>query len=230
MFYTRQPNFPTAIDFNPSNLTAGLSELALGYATALNITDASAVRGLAASTPFSFLDTNRTGRLVEGDPTGPFPVLAEISVGRGTMILFSSPASLTNSMINLGDNALLLQNVLKAAPPGAVLLDQTHSAPSPFTGTVKIAQETVAGILQGNMPGSIKLGLALLTLGLIAVRYGYRKPEEKREEKSEEPRPEADEIEEIVKLHPTWRRRSLEYVKRELEVTRKWRDLSFEEE
>jgi hypothetical protein len=231
LFYTTQPTFPTIVDFNPSDLTSGIDELALNYATALNITNTDTVRVLASSTPFSFLDTNRNGKLDPGEPTGPFPVLADATVGKGSVIVFSSPASLTNGMLNMTGNSLLLQNILKTAPPGNVLIDESHLTPSPFTGTKEMAQAMVRGMLNGGMLGSIKLGLAVLTVGVVAVRYGYRRPDKKGGKgTSAESRPERHDIDSILKLHPTWSRERLEYVKRELDLTRKWRHLRFEEE
>jgi hypothetical protein len=231
LFYTTQPIFPTIVDFTPSILSIGIGELTLNYATALNITDARTVRILASSTPFSFLDTNRNGKLDPGEPTGPFPVLAEVTVGKGSVIVFSSPASFTNGMLNVTDNSLLLQNILKTAPPGNVLIDETHLTPSPFTPTKELAQEVVMGMLNGGMLGSLKLGLVALTVGIVAVRYGYRKSPKKETKGTDTgSRPETDDIDSILKLHPTWSRERLGYVKRELDVTRKWRQSRFEEE
>jgi len=231
LFYTTQPTFPTIVDFSPSSLFAGVTELALNYATALNITDTSTVRILATSTPFSFLDTNRNGRLDPGGPTGPFPVLAQIPVGRGSVILFSSPGSFTNSMLNVTDNNLLLQNILKTAAPGSALIDESHLTPSPFTPTKEAAAQIVTGMLNGGMLGSIKLGLAVLTLGILAARYGYRRPAKKEESRGGRGvRSETGDVDSTLKLHPTWSRERLEYVKRELDLTRKWRELRFGEQ
>lgn len=231
LFYTTQPTLPTIVNLPPSTLSTGIGELTLNYATALNITDARTVRTLASSTPFSFLDTNRNGKLDPGEPTGPFPVLAETSVGKGSVIVFSSPASFTNGMLNVTDNTPLLQNILKTAPPGNVLLDESHLTPSPFTATKEVAEEMVTGMWNGGMLGSIKLGLAALTVGTVAVRYGYRRPPKKKERGNDAgSRPEKDDVDSTLKLHPTWSRERLEYVKRELDVTRKWRRLGFEEE
>ena len=231
LFYTAQPTFPTILDFTPSNLTSGVGELTLNYATALNITHTSTVTVLATSTPFSFLDTNHNGRLDPGEPTGPFPVLAEATVGRGSVIVFSSPASFTNSMLNVTGNSLLLRNILKTAPPGNVLIDESHLALSPFTGTKEMAEGIVMGVWNGGMIGSIKLALAALTVAVLAARYGYMKPSKKEDKGTETtPSPETDDVDSTLKLHPTWNRERLEYVKRELDVTRKWRRLRFEEE
>ena len=231
LFYTTQPTFPTIIDLTPSTLTTGVGELALNYATALNITDTRAVRILASSTPFSFLDTNRNGKLDRGEPTGPFPVLAQVTVGKGSVIVFTSPASFTNAMLNVTGNSILLRNILKTVPPGNMLLDESHLTPSPFTGTKEVAEEIVMGMLNGGMLGSIQLGLAVLTVAVVAARYGYRKPP-KGEGKGTHtgPGPETGDVDSILKLHPTWSRERLEYVKRELDVTRKWRRLGSEEE
>jgi hypothetical protein len=135
-------------------------------------------------------------------------------------------------MLNMTDNTRLVQNILKTAPPGNVLLDETHLTPSPFTGTKEMAEEIVMGMVNGGMLGSIKLALAALTVGLVAVRYGYKKPSRKEESEGTGTgsRPERDDVDSTLKLHPTWSRERLEYVKRELDVTRKWREVGFDEE
>lgn len=229
LFYTKQPTFPTAVDFPTSDLTTGMNELAMNYATALNITNNRSVRILATSTPFSFLDTNQNGKHDLGEPSGPFPVLAELAIGKGSVIAFASPASFTNGMLNVADNSILLQNIVKSAPEGSLLLDETHLTPSPFTPTKEVAQQMVLTALNGGMLGSIKLALTALVMGIVGVRYAYRKPQKEEGKVGYEIQVAGiADVDSILQLHPTWSREKLEYVKRELDVTQKWRRLRAE--
>jgi len=231
LFYTKHPTFPTAVDFPISDLTEGINELAMNYATALNITNSKSVRILATSTPFSFLDINQDGKHGPGEPSGPFPVLAELGIGKGSAIAFASPASFTNGMLNMGDNSIFLQNIVKSAPEGSLLLDETHLTPSPFTPAKEAAKQMVLTALNGGMLGSMKLGLTALVMCIVAVRYAYRRPQEEEVRVGNVIQPAVTtDIDSIMQLHPTWSREKLEYVKRELDVTQKWRRLRFEEE
>jgi hypothetical protein len=230
LFYTKQPTFPTVVDLPQSDLSNGVNELAMNYATALNITNDNSVRILATSTPFSFLDTNQNGVRDPGEPSGPFPVLAEQGVGKGSVIVFASPASFTNGMLNMADNSILLQNIVKTAAEGSLFLDQTHLTPSPFTPANEVAQQVVQTALNGGMPGSMELTLTALAMCIVAVRYAYRRPQEGEVTVTEVTQPAEKDIDSILQLHPTWSRKGLEYVKRELDVTRKWRRLRAEEE
>jgi hypothetical protein len=203
----------------------------MNYATALNITNSKSVRILATSTPFSFLDINQDGKHGPSEPSGPFPVLAELGIGKGSAIAFASPASFTNGMLNMGDNSIFLQNIVKSAPEGSLLLDETHLTPSPFTPAKEAAKQMVLTALNGGMLGSMKLGLTALVMCIVAVRYAYRRPQEEEVRVGNVIQPAVTtDIDSIMQLHPTWSREKLEYVKRELDVTQKWRRLRFEEE
>jgi hypothetical protein len=86
LFYQKQPQFPVVSDFVPSEFSIGVDTLLFDYATALNVTTGGTVKVLALSSPFSFLDANRDGDKNPEEPSGPFPVLAELSLGEGTIM------------------------------------------------------------------------------------------------------------------------------------------------
>ena len=234
LFYRKQPSFPAISDFSPSEFSTGLNELVLDYATALNVGNASNVKVLARSSPFSFLDLNQDGKKGSEEPLGPFPILAELELGRGAVVLFTSPASFANELIHGANNIMLIENVMNTAivrqasqsERGTVfLLDETHLESSPFTPTKLMAQRLVISILEGGMQLPEKLGLTSLAMILVAARYVYRKPSKVRE-KPERSRTVAPfDVESVLCLHPTWDRDKLEYVARELEASMKWRRL-----
>jgi hypothetical protein len=225
LFYYKEPIFPLIVQLPPSNLFNGVSELALNTAVTLNITSGSNVRILATSTPFSFLDINQDNEKEPGEPSGPFPVLAELGLGQGEVILFTSPASFTNGMINLSDNTVFIDNLLKAgtAPTRTVpVLDEAHLESSPFSSTRLLAKQIMSSALSGGMSGTAKLGFTSITLLLIAARYGYRRPFRKKVKEDGTLEVQKD-IDPVMRLHPSWTRKELDYVQHELEAGLRWR-------
>jgi hypothetical protein len=239
LFYRKQPAFPTISDFSSSEFSTGLNELVLDYATVLDILDGGNVKVLARSSPFSFLDLNQDGKKDLGEPSGPFPVLAELELGRGAVVLFTSPASFANGLIHDANNIRVVENVMNTAivrqasqPEHGTLflLDETHLIPSPFTPAKLMANRLVISILEGGMQLSWKLGLTALAAGIVAARYIYRKPSTEVLQKTEVRRTvRPTDVGSVLRLHPTWDREKLEYVAQELEASMKWRRLREEE-
>jgi hypothetical protein len=235
LFYRKQPAFPVISNFSGSEFSAGLNELVLDYATVLDISAAGNVKVLARSSPFSFLDLNQDAKKDLGEPSGPFPVLAEIELGGGAIVLFTSPASLANGLIHEANNIGVVGNVINAAivrqasEPGhetLLLLDETHLIRSPFTPAKLTAHRLVISILEGGMQLSWKLGLTALAAVIVAVRYVYRKPSTELLQKTELRRTvRPTDVESVLRLHPTWDPEKLTYVARELETSMKWRRL-----
>jgi hypothetical protein len=231
LFYRKQPAFPVVSDFSPSELSTGLGALVLDYATVLNITTSDGVNVLARSSPFSFLDSNKDGKKNPEEPSGPFPILAELSLGQGAIVLFASPASFANGLINEESNSVLVENIVGGhSQPGhqpGLLLDQTHLQPSFFTPAKRAAQQLVTSILEGGMQLSQKLGLAGLAIVLVAARHMYKRPPEEALERTERWRTaRSTDVEQVSRLHPTWDHKRLEYVASELEACMKWRQLN----
>jgi hypothetical protein len=231
LFYDKQPSFPTVFQFSGSGLTSGVNELVLNLATVLNVRAGSDVRLLATSSPFSFLDANRNGVKDQGEPSGSFPVLVQVAVGAGTLIVFSSPASFLNVLIHEAGNSVLLQNILKSAMPlsggtAVALLDQTHIGSSPFTWVKLDVRGIFEQLVSGDVEFLTKLGLSGMGVGIVVVRFLYRRP---RPEKAKPQPPEGVspllQIDSVMRLHPTWDRRTVEYVAREVEASMRWRRL-----
>jgi hypothetical protein len=228
LFYRKQTVFPVSTDLPSSQYSTGVNELVLDYATVLNITSQENVSVLASSSAFSFLDLNRDGLKDPDEPSGPFPVLAELTTGKGNIILFTSPASLANGLIHEGDNSVFMENIIQRVSqptPAALLLDETHLEPSPFTPAKVFAKGLVASILQGNMGLTSKLGLASLTISVVAARFAVRKPVPQKGTSKPYRTVQSFDTDSVIQLHPGWNRRQLEYVARELEASMKWRHL-----
>jgi len=229
LFYRKQPVFPVVSDFAEFEFSMGLNELVLGYATILNVTATSEVKVLASSSAFSFLDSNPDGEKSPQEPSGPFPILAELQLGEGKVLLFTSPASLANELINEGNNSALVENVVKyGSRPGhrsVLLYDETHLEPSPFMAAKLMARQLVSSILEGGMQLRVKLEMTALAIVLLAVRYVYRKPSKTAKKIVLPQALSPPDVETMLRLHPTWDRAKLEYVASELEASLKWRRL-----
>lgn len=228
LFYRKQTVFPVSTDLPSSPYSTSVNELVLDYATVLNITSHENVSVLASSSAFSFLDLNRDGLKDPDEPSGPFPVLAELIIGKGSIILFTSPASLANGLIHEGDNSVFMENIIQTASqltPAALLLDETHLEPSPPTTAKIFAKGLVTSMLEGNMGLTGKLGLAILTIAIIVARFTVRKPVPQTGTSKPYRSVQSFDMDSVIQLHPTWNRRRLEYVARELEASMKWRHL-----
>lgn len=229
LFYRKQTVFPVSVDLSSSEYSTGVNELVLNYATILNVTDRAEVTVLASSSPFSFLDLDHDGLKDHGEPSGPFPILCELRMGQGSIILFTSPGSLANGLIYEGDNSVLMGNIIQhvSQPTGAaaLLLDETHLESSPFTPVKAFAKVFVTSIVEGGMDWTGKLGLTLLTVSILAARFMVRKPSPGTETSKPYRTVQSLDRDSVIELHPTWNRRVLEYVARELEVSMKWRHL-----
>jgi hypothetical protein len=228
LFYDKQPSFPMVFDFPRSVFTSGVDKLVLNLATVLNVTQGPNVKVIASSSPFSFLDANRNGVKDSGEPSRSFPVLAQVSVGAGTLLVFSSPASFLNVLIHSEGNGILLQNILKGASPllsGTVgLLDQAHIGSSPFTPVKLGAKGVFEQLVGGNVEFLTKLGLTGVAVAVVAGRFLYRRP---WPEKAQKPVPFGVspllQVDGVMRLHPTWDRKMVEYVAREVEASMRWR-------
>jgi len=233
LFYRKQPVFPVISDFTESEFSMGLNELVLDYATILNVTATSEVKVLASSSAFSFLDLDRDGKKSPQEPSGPFPILAELQLGEGKVLLFTSPASLANELIDEGNNSALVENIVKyrSRPEhrSVFLYDETHLEPSPFMAAKLMARQLVTLILEGGMQLPVKLELTALAIVLLAARYVYRKPSKTAKKIVLPQALSPPDVETVLRLHPTWNRKTLEYVASELEASAKWRRLSEEE-
>jgi len=230
LFYRKDPAFPLLFKMPSSSLSPGVDEVVLNYATVLTIKPGGNVKVLGSSSPFSFLDADKDGKKDADELSGSFPVLAESAMGDGAIILFSSPASFGNGLIQEADNSVLLGNIVRRASQpnqrAVPLLDQTHLDASPFTPAKLAAKELVSEAVNGGMELSSKLGLTAAAIVIVAARFAYRKPPPEEPKRAKPPgRSPLLEVDSVLRLHPTWDRGKLEYVAREIEASTRWRRL-----
>ncbi len=92
--------FPLAFVVSNPLISMNQGVLALDNATVIDIGDPNAVV-IAETSRFS----------IAGNLTGSFPVIVAISIGRGYVILISSPGMLMNSLINEANNEAFLREL-----------------------------------------------------------------------------------------------------------------------
>ncbi|GAB6948047.1 hypothetical protein JCM16161A_21770 [Vulcanisaeta sp. JCM 16161] len=92
--------FPLAFIVSNPVVATNATVIALDDAAAIRINDPNAVV-IAVTSEFSVL----------GNSTGPFPVVVAVPIGRGYVVLVSSPGIFINSMINEADNAEFLASL-----------------------------------------------------------------------------------------------------------------------
>jgi hypothetical protein len=134
-----------------------INKIVLNYATVLSNVDQSDV--LVKSSPFSFLSTSVDNF---SDDYLSYPIIAEINYGEGKLILVSDSSFAVNSMINRGDNKLLLMHLKR----GVLLIDESHIEKSNLT----LFQELLTKIytLLGNyeVRYTMVIGFILMTFSL----------------------------------------------------------------
>jgi len=195
-FKDRDSRMPRMIDFTASPHTRDLSALTLNYATVLADVGHD-VRVLARSTAFSYLSEDLSSPPEEAELVGPFPVMAEVSCDRGSLILISDSSLFINSMLHRDDNAALLENLVDGK---VVYMDVSHWSPSlltQFKGVLAMVYD-VAGVTE------VKYALVgMLALVIFNVRWGGK-----------EEREEMDEVEYVMREHPEWDGALVERLKR----------------
>ena len=161
LFNYKNENFPKIINFVSEPATSGIENLVSNHATSLENVPQDNI--IAWSSYFSFLDENQNGGYDEGEPEGPFPVIANFQIGKGELVLVSDPSILINSMLEMGDNRRFLENIAQ----GQTFLDQSHLPEVPLDetkGKLKIARNVLATVW-----GTLALIILVLALTLKPI-------------------------------------------------------------
>jgi hypothetical protein len=122
LFKYRVGRMPIIRDFYGELLESNISSIYMNYASIIMILDDRA-SPLADSSFFSYYDLNLNNIFDEGEPTGPFTVAAKFRFGDGLVYVFSDPSFLLNSMVGLGDNLRVVEELCGGRK---ILLDQFH--------------------------------------------------------------------------------------------------------
>lgn len=194
VFYFNSWKLPKIIDVKKSDLTVGVEALVLNIPSVLNVSG-SGVKVLAFSSSFSFLDLDGDGAPSTGEPSGPFVVAAEAFHGKGRVIVFSDSSLFLNGVISLGDNVRLLENMVAHK---AVYVDVGvwHASVPTFYRSWVLKVYKVLAVPE------VKYSLGFATVTVIYVLFHKEKFHSK-----------GDEVDELVRRHPSWNRRLLQALK-----------------
>lgn len=218
LFYNKQSRFPLIYSFAPDPLTGGVNTCLLGNPRGLTIRDKNIVRSLAYTSPFSFLDSNGNGVKDLNEKQGPFVVAATLKMGLGRLILLSSPDMLTNSLLEKMDNKQLVLNILydsgKMAKPFVLLFDESHLERSQGIGVLvrENLNKVFSTVATPEIQIETKITLALIAASTILLVTILR----------DEPEEAThlgvlwEDVEELIRKHPDWKRETLEYLRRHI--------------
>lgn len=185
--YYRAPSLPVATNVTESPYTAGVEQLTLNGATAVefanetttanetaatgnetaaanetataNETAAANATVLVATSPFGYLDRNATGELSPDDELGAHPVVTVERVGDGRVIAVGDPSLYINTMLGEPDNEAFATAVLDAGD--RTVLDYSHAGDQPPLAVALLA-------FRSSPPLQVAVGL----LG-VGVVWGY---------------------------------------------------------
>ncbi len=194
LFKEKNSRMPSVLNVSSSTSTEELWGLTLNYPTVLNNTESVSV--LAWSTPFSYLAAAPSPP-TNDSVVGPFPVVAEVSVGKGSLILISDSSLFINSMLDRGDNMALLEGLAG----GTVYLDEFHSMPSRLARVRMFLAEVYSLLSMTEVRYALTV---LLVLAVVKVEWtGEREQKDERQ------------VEAVLKRHPEWDRELLEQLEEE---------------
>jgi hypothetical protein len=155
----------------------GRDPIVLNYATGLLGVEDNLVR--AWSSPFSFLINDDASKGISAHP-----IIAEIALGAGKIILVSDSSIFINSMISMGGN----NAIIKSLNMGDALIDEAHSVPSRLSYFKGLLEKTYT--LFGSL--ELRYSFAIAAVALIClVKYDTEDGH-------------LDEVEVIINSHPEY--------------------------
>lgn len=190
LFKDRASVLPIIYNFTSPVRVMNVTFVGLDYPTVLTGTGGASV--LAWSTYFSYLSADATPPK-DSSVYGPFPVMASVKVGKGTLVLISDSSVFINGMYGMGSNAALLGGFAK----GTVVIDESHSIPTLLT----MIKEALVAIYSFLSLTEIKYGLVALGV-VVGFKVKWDKPVEVRE----------DEVAATLRSHPEWDRKLVENI------------------
>jgi hypothetical protein len=220
--FEKTPRFVTVFDLanetDDHPIMDNVSRLLLNYPTSLTVRSSKNVSLLAWSTELSWLDSNENGKQDPKERQGPFPLLAVEQYGQGTLVVFSGPSVLINSMQDKLDNQEFRQHLFSFlyADRSTVLLDESHRD---FGVPLQILYQ-----FPSTISLEVKIGILLCIIGVYLVffttvprniilwglRFFQRKPSINEQLSDEEL------IATVLKEHPNWSRTKLDYLLKRL--------------
>jgi hypothetical protein len=228
--FDKKPEFSVCFTFTDDRLSENVTSILLNHPSSLTV-QGTATETIASSSIASWLDTDANRAQDIGEPKGPFPVIARERLGQGSIILLSDPSVLINGMREHLDNAVLADNLLLEVGElrTAVYFDESHrtyfdpvSITTTLTGDLsldsKIAILALAFVLLLWISTDIVDRIiafvvsSLRSFATVITRFFFRK----KPEPPPAPEPDLDRlVEDVVGIHPDWRKGLVRYILRE---------------
>ncbi len=152
----RGPAMPVATNVENHTLTAGVDQLTLNYATALEPGSATV---LVATSDFAYLGPEEN-ELDEQDDLQSYPVATVENVSDGQVIVVGDPSITINSMYDEPDNAAFVRGLYRSADVSHVVFDQSHGGEVP---------PLAAAILTVRNSALVQLLVGAIGIGLVAI-------------------------------------------------------------
>jgi hypothetical protein len=175
-YYSKGPGFPIITDFSPSPLTTNVTVLVLNHPSYLEIGNSSVVTTLALSSPFSFIDARGTGTPSLNEKIEPYPVIAQVRIGWGSLIVVSDADLFTNEMLDTDGNMRLFDNALRLGD-GSLFFDEAHLRKAPLTD-VRIAWKNLVDGIGGFMeqhPGAELIPVVVVASVMMVALWRMRR-------------------------------------------------------
>ncbi|MBC7090495.1 MAG: DUF4350 domain-containing protein [Nitrososphaeria archaeon] len=197
LYYYRSWNLPKVTNINPTTpITKNITIIATDVPAAIKIEGMQNIKILAYTSYFSYMDLDGDGQPSKDDPVGPFPVIVEKSYGDGKIIVASDSSLFINSIIVLGDNKILLKNIVGEKN---AIVDSSLWNPSAHSRLKTFTEQAYNMISAPEIKYTLVACVATITY--ITVR----------KEKIEEEK--ADELQQVLEKHPEWNQQLLKTLK-----------------
>ncbi len=123
--------------------TSNVAELVFNHPASLTVTAQATV--LVYTSNVGWQDRNNNAKLDKNERMGTYPLVASADYGQGKLLVISDPDVFANGMLDKGDNAAFMRNVLK----GTVWFDASHGREITPLGTALyfIKNEPLAQLL-----------------------------------------------------------------------------------
>ena len=217
--FEKKASFVTVFDVKNRThpLTINVTHLLLNYPTGLILGKKNTTL-LIVTSEVSWLDKNLDGTQNTGEKRGPFPVLAIEKYGAGQIVLLSDPSILINSMKDQLDNNIFRENLFHYLFMGrdTVIIDESHrdsplllhlSYMLPSTISIQVKIAIVLLVIAAFIVGFTRIPRSLVGKLIRLLFRRKETPEEKTVDQM---------INELLARHPTWNRKKVEDLIREL--------------
>jgi hypothetical protein len=154
-YYYRGPALPVAPNVTEHSLTDGVDALTLNYGTALRPGESTV---LVRTSPYAYLDDDRSGALDAGESLGRRPVATVERVGDGRVVVVGDPSLFINAMLERPGNRRFARALV--ADADTVLLAYGDPLP-PLVATLVLFRRTP--LLQGAIGLAALAAVALWT-------------------------------------------------------------------